>query len=135
VANFEGCNIHDNTVTGYVCLLWTLTSLLRGSQSGSQGGGVNVYGVANFEGCNIHDNTADYVCLKCSAACLLVSSQGAGLHISGTATLINSNVYENEAVGYVCSLFEPSVTFYPSPLWSLTSLCLAARRAVASVSG
>ena len=52
----------------------------------------------------------------------LFSSQGAGLYISGTATLINSNVYENEASGSVCSLFEPSVTFHPLPLWTLTSL-------------
>jgi hypothetical protein len=89
-----------------------------------QGGGVYVYSnaVADFEGCNIHDNTAWDVCLhlelswmKCSAACLLFSSQGAGLRISGTATLINSNVYENEAEGYVCSHFEPSATFHPSP--------------------
>jgi len=67
--------------------------------------------------------------MKCSAVCLLFSSQGAGLHISGTATLINSNVYENEASGSVCSLFEPSVTFHPSPLWTVTSLLrLAGRR-------
>jgi hypothetical protein len=31
-------------------------------------------------------------------------------------------------------IFELSLNFHPSPLWSLTSLCLAARRAVASVS-
>jgi hypothetical protein len=56
--------------------------------------------------------------------CLLFSSQGAGLLVyrvrgsfSGTATLINSNVYENKASGHVCSLFEPSVTFHPSPPW------------------
>ena len=72
--------------------------------------------------------------MKCSAACLLFSSQGAGLYISGTATLINSNVYENEASGNVCSLFEPSVTFHPSPLWMELDLALAARRAVASES-
>jgi hypothetical protein len=66
--------------------------------------------------------------MKCSAGCLLFSSQGAGLYISGTATLINSNVYENEASGTVCSLFEPSVTFHPLPLWTLTSLSRLAER-------
>ena len=63
--------------------------------------------------------------------------QGAGLWIyrSGTATLINSNVYENEALSSVCSLFEPSVTFHPLPLWmEELDLALAARRAVASLS-
>jgi len=43
--------------------------------------------------------------------------QGGGLYISGTATLTNTNVYSNEAV---CSLFEPSVTFHPSPNGMLT---------------
>jgi hypothetical protein len=57
--------------------------------------------------------------------------QGAGLYIAGTTTLINSNVYENEAEGPVCSLFEPSVTFNPSPQWRLTSI--AAGRAAASM--
>ena len=60
--------------------------------------------------------------------------QGGGLYIHGTATLINSNVYENEASGSVCSLFEPSMTFHPSPLWMELDLALAARRAVASMS-
>ena len=43
VANFEGCNIHDNNA--------------------DYGGGVAVWSnaVANFEGCNIYDNTADLV--------------------------------------------------------------------------
>jgi hypothetical protein len=84
--------------------------------------------VANFEGCNIHDNTADDVCLhlellelssiapmKRSPLACSFGLQGGGLRIDGTATLINSNVYKNEASGDVCSHFEPSETFHPSP--------------------
>ena len=67
VANFEGCNIHDNTAT------------YRGP-----GGGVFVSsnGVANFEGCNIHGH---------------IAATGGGLYISGTATLTNTTVYSNWA--------------------------------------
>ena len=50
----------------------------------------------------------------------------------GMATLTNTNVYSNQA-NYVCSPFQLSLNFHPSPLWSLTSP-LAARRAVASMS-
>jgi len=60
--------------------------------------------------------------------------QGGGLLVYGTATLINSNVYENEASTSVRSLFEPSMTFHPSPLWMELDLALVVDRAVASMS-
>ena len=72
VANFEGCDIHDNTAY-YVCLPSALALNFHPSPQwnvmpstfGLQGGGVYVFSdvVANFESCNIHDNTAAYVCL------------------------------------------------------------------------
>ena len=37
----------------------------------------------------------------------------------GTATLINTNVYANLAPG-VCSQFEISLNFHPSPRWNVT---------------
>lgn len=42
--------------------------------------------------------------------------QGGGIFIDSmaTATLTNSNVFLNEASN-VCSLFEPSVAYHPSP--------------------
>ena len=78
VANFEGCNIHENQASGED----------ENGDIGLGGGGVYVDsdGVANFESCNIHDNS--------------VGSGGyyggGGLLIFGTATLTNTNVYSNE---------------------------------------
>ena len=84
VANFTGCNIHDNEAWGYVCspsallpsrFLHRPDGTLRAPIFGLQGGGVSVRngmqgsrmdivgGVANFEHCNIHENTAPNVCL------------------------------------------------------------------------
>ena len=83
VANFTGCNIHDNEAWGYVCspsallpsrFLHRPDGTLRAPLFGLQGGGVSVRngmqgsditvgGVANFEHCNIHENTAPNVCL------------------------------------------------------------------------
>jgi len=63
VANFQGCNIHDNThiwkgggldIEGQA----TLTNCNIYDNDAPLGGGVYVKGVANFVGCNIHDNTA-----------------------------------------------------------------------------
>jgi len=95
VANFEGCNIHDNTAGSrggglYIRGTATLTNTNLYSNQASRGGGVYIDydGVANFEGCNIHGNAAD--------------DDGGGLYIYGTATLTNTNVYENQA-GNVCS--------------------------------
>jgi hypothetical protein len=69
----------------------------------------------HFEDCNIHDNTAKTVCSpKWRLTLLSRGWQGGGLLISGTAMLTNTNVYSNQAES-VCSLFEPSVTFHPSP--------------------
>ena len=77
VANFEGCDIHDNAVY-QVCLPSALALNFHPSPDGTlcaplfglQGGGVYVSsdGVANFEGCDIHDNTAYYVCLPSALA-------------------------------------------------------------------
>lgn len=70
VANFEGCNIHNNRAF--------------------YGGGVYLEGVANFVGCKIHDNSAatDY------------GREGGGLNIyGGTATLTNTYVHSNQGGG------------------------------------
>ena len=42
------------------------------------------------------------------------SWQGGGLAVYGMATLTNTNVYSNQAQ-YVCSPFELSLNFHPSP--------------------
>ena len=78
VANFEGCNIHNNEAAG----------LDESGEVGIGGGGVLVgsNGAANFESCNIHDNSVGgggFI-------------GGGGLLILGTATLTNTNVYSNE---------------------------------------
>mmetsp|Transcript_27576 Transcript_27576/g.69837 ORF Transcript_27576/g.69837 Transcript_27576/m.69837 type:complete len:121 (+) Transcript_27576:360-722(+) len=68
VANFEGCNIHDNTAS-------------------ECGGGVYICqqgGVANCEGCNFHRNTAN----QGGGICLMGAA---------TATLTNTNVSSNTA--------------------------------------
>ena len=79
VANFEGCNIHDNTAGGGVCLHLNLSL-------------------------NVHPSPRWNV--TCVHAWLW---QGGGVYVNygGEATLTNSNVYQNEAQ-YVRSLFEPS---------------------------
>jgi len=72
VANFEGCNIYDNTA-------W------------SDGGGVFVdyNGVANFEGSNIHNNTA------------YGAGGGVRVKTRGVAHFVSCNIHDNTVIGSV----------------------------------
>ena len=69
VANFEGCNIHDN-VADQVCSSFELPSnlfqrpygTLRAPLFGLQGGGIAIYGTATLTNTNVYSNEARYVC-------------------------------------------------------------------------
>ena len=117
VANFEGCNIHDNTADA-VCLhrklslnfhpapRWNVTF----AHDWQAGGGLYITGTATLTNTNVYDNGAVYVRSLLEPSVTFHPSPrwnvtfahgwqdyGGGLYIAGTATLTNSNVYSNEA--------------------------------------
>jgi len=95
VANFEGCNIHDNEAPYerggglYVIGTATLTNTnVYSNEARYGGGGLLIDGTATLTNTNVYSNQAP---------------AGGGLFILGTATLTNTNVYSNQPAG-VCSL-------------------------------
>ena len=69
VANFEGCNIHDNTAD-YVCLHFELSLNFHPSprwnvtraHGWQRGGGLYILGTATLTSTNVYENQANEVC-------------------------------------------------------------------------
>ena len=93
------------------------------------GGGLFISGTATLINTNVYANQAGDVCSpfelalnshpapRWNVTCPRFSWQGGGLAVYGMATLTNTNVYSNQA-DYVCSPFQLSSNFHPSPLWN-----------------